>query len=56
VYYLLKRNTELIRKMGPLRYSITAFLFMTMMAVPVKVILRLTLNIKYIVVTPFFNI
>lgn len=56
VYYFLKRNTEFVRKMGPLRYSVTAFLFMTMMAVPVKVILRLTLNIKYIVVTPFFNI
>lgn len=56
VYYFLKRDTDLIRKMGPLRYGITAFLFMTMMAVPVKIILRLTLNIKYIVVTPFFNI
>lgn len=56
VFYFLKRNTELIRKMGPIRYSVTAFLFMTMMAVPVKIILRLTLNIKYIVVTPFFNI
>ncbi|MER3523156.1 MAG: cytochrome C [Ignavibacteria bacterium] len=55
-YYFGKRNTDLIKKMGPLRYGITAFLFMTMMAVPVKIILRLTMNIKYIVVTPFFNI
>lgn len=56
VYYLRKRNTDLMQKLGPIRYSVTAFLFMTMMAVPVKILLRLTLNIKYIVVTPFFNI
>ncbi|MBX2992746.1 MAG: cytochrome C [Bacteroidetes bacterium] len=56
VYYLWKKNTAVIQKLGLVRYSITAFLFMTMMAVPVKIILRLTLNVKYILVTPFFNI
>lgn len=56
VAYLIKRNSDLIRKIGWLRYSIIAFLFMTMMAVPVKIILRLTLNVKYILVTPFFSI
>lgn len=55
-YYYIKRNTDLIKKMGPLRYTTTAFLFLTMMAVPIKIILRLTLNVKYILVTPFFNI
>ena len=56
VFYLWKRNTDLIKKLGLLRYSIVSFLFLTMMALPVKIILRLTLNIKYIVVTPWLNI
>ncbi len=56
VFYWLKRNSDFMKKMGLLRYSVTAFLFMTMMAVPVKIILRLTLNVKYILVTPFFNV
>jgi hypothetical protein len=45
-----------VRKLGPLRYSIVAGLFLIMTALPVKIILRLTLNIKYILVTPWFNI
>jgi hypothetical protein len=56
VFYLWKKNTDFMKKFGPLRYSITAFLFMTMMALPVKIILRIALNIKYILVTPWFNI
>lgn len=56
VYFFWKRKTEFMRKLGPLRYSIVAFLFMTMMGVPVKVILRIAFNIKYILVTPWFNI
>jgi len=55
-FYLWMRKSEIIQKLGPVRYSVTAFLFMTMMAVPIKVILRLALNIKYILVTPWFNI
>lgn len=56
LFYWWKRNTDLIKTLGPVRYSITAFLFLTMMAVPIKIILRLALNVKYILVTPFFNI
>jgi hypothetical protein len=56
VYYLWKRRSEIIKQLGPLRYSIAAFLFMTMMALPAKIILRIAFNIKYILVTPFFNI
>ena len=55
-YYIWKRGTPVIRKLGGLRYSIVAFLFLTMMALPIKVILRIALNIKYILVTPWFNI
>jgi hypothetical protein len=56
VYYYMKHNTDFMKKMGPIRYATTAFLFLTMMAVPIKIILRLTLNVKYILVTQFFNI
>lgn len=55
-YYFWKRNADFMKQMGLLRYSVTAFLFLTMMSVPVKVILRLALNIKYILVTPWFNV
>ena len=55
-FYFWKRNSDVIKKLGLLRYSIIAFLFVTMMALPVKIILRIALNIKYILVTPWFNI
>ena len=56
LYWLWKRNTELIQKLGFLRYNIVAFLALTMVALPIKMILRIGFNIKYIWVTPWFNI
>jgi len=56
VYYWRRKNTDFVKQLGLLRYSIVAFLFVTMMALPAKIILRIALNIKYILVTPFFNI
>ncbi len=56
LYWLKKKNSEFVKKLGPLRYTITAFLFLTMMALPIKMILRIAFNIKYIWVTPWFNI
>jgi len=56
IFYLWKRKTEVVRKLGPLRYTIVAGLLLIMAALPVKIILRLALNIKYILVTPWFNI
>jgi len=56
VYYLWKRKSDVVRKLGPLRYTIVAGLLLIMASLPVKIILRLTLNIKYILVTPWFNI
>ncbi|HEX9652161.1 MAG TPA: cytochrome C [bacterium] len=55
-YYLWKKNTDFIKNLGAVRYGILAFLFLTMMGLPIKMILRWTLNIKYIWVTPWFNI
>jgi len=57
LYYLIMRNrSETLQKLGIVRYSIIAFLFLTMVALPIKMILRWTLNIKYIWVTPWFNV
>jgi hypothetical protein len=56
IFYFWKRKSDVLRKLGPLRYSIVAGLLLIMTALPVKIILRLTLNIKYILVTPWFNI
>lgn len=56
IYWLLKRNTDLMKKLGPTRYLVVAFLFLTMAALPIKMVLRIGFNIKYIWVTPWFNI
>jgi len=56
LYYIWRRNTRVIKALGLVRYSIVAFLFLTMIALPVKMFLRLAFNIKYIWVTPWLNI
>jgi hypothetical protein len=45
-------------KMGPSRYYVSAFLFLMMMSLPIKMLLRWVFNLKYIVSIPefFFNI
>lgn len=56
-YYNWKRKrNDFIKKLGMIRYIILSFLFWTMIGLPIKIILTLTLNIKYIWVTPWFNI
>ena len=56
LYYVWKRKGDVLRRLGPVRYTIIAALILIMMALPVKIILRLVLNVKYILVTPWFNI
>ncbi len=45
-------------KLGAPRYYVGAFLFVMMMALPIKMLLRWLINLKYIVAIPefFFNI
>jgi hypothetical protein len=45
-------------KLGPARYYVTVFLFLSMMSLPIKMLLRWVFNLKYIVAIPefFFNI
>jgi hypothetical protein len=50
------RKKEWFKQMGMVRYQITGVLFTMMMSLPVKMILRWTFNIKYLWVTPWFNI
>ncbi|HEX9579045.1 MAG TPA: hypothetical protein VF993_14935, partial [Myxococcales bacterium] len=50
--YVWKKSSPILRELGPIRYGIVATLFMIMSGVLVKMALRLTLNIKYILVIP----
>ena len=46
------------RSSAPARYYVTVFLFLMMMSLPIKMLLRWIFNLKYIVAIPefFFNI
>ena len=58
VPYLLmkKKNSQMLEKLGIIRYSIVAFLFVSMLSLPIKMVLKLVFHLKYIWVTPWFNI
>jgi len=53
-----KLMPDMYKKMGPARFYIMAFLLLSMAALPIKMVLRWTINLKYIVAIPewFFNI
>ncbi|MEX0737481.1 MAG: cytochrome C [Bacteroidota bacterium] len=61
-YWMLKKNSEFVRKLGMIRYHTVAFLLVTMIGLVIKILLRLGppvlgLNpVKYVWVTPWFNI
>ena len=50
------RTQEQGRRGRWVRFGVKAFLFLTMMLLPLKMILRLAFNIKYVWVTPWFNL
>ncbi|MGR3177428.1 MAG: cytochrome C [Candidatus Anammoxibacter sp.] len=59
-YIILRKNATVV-KLGMIRYSIVAFLFVAMIGLPIKIFLRLVLHLKYIWVCGweginFFNI
>jgi len=56
ISYIFLRKRPAVRKLGPARYLIVSIILLAMLAVPLKVLLRLFFNIKYIWVTPWFNI
>ncbi|MGD9365823.1 MAG: hypothetical protein PVH87_09020 [Desulfobacteraceae bacterium] len=49
-------DKRLLKRFGSIRYMITVFLLLTMLLVPIKILLRLVFGIKYVLITPFFNI
>ncbi len=57
VFYFWKgKSSKFLQELGLIRYVIVSSLFLCMMALPIKMILRLGLNIKYVWVSPWFNI
>ena len=52
------RSSAIYEKLGAPRYYVTVFLFLMMMSLPIKMLLRWIFNLKYIVAIPefFFNI
>ncbi|MHC4322149.1 MAG: cytochrome C [Planctomycetota bacterium] len=56
-YLFLKvTGNRTLEKLGIIKYSLVAFLFLSMMGLPIKVFLKLVFHLKYIWVTPWFNI
>ena len=57
-YEEAERQIREYQKLGGARYYVTTFLFLMMMALPIKMLLRWIFNLKYIVGIPeiFFNI
>jgi len=52
---LLFRKRDWFKQLGVVRYHIVAFLFIIMMSLPAKIILRLAFNTKYIWTTRYIN-
>lgn len=50
------RHTATVQAMGPVRFGIVAFLWLTMLALPLKIVLRLALDVHYVWTTPWFNL
>ncbi len=57
VYSLFRRKMQKdFRRMSLLQFSLMAFLWLTMIALSLKMALRLLWHIKYVWITPWFNI
>lgn len=54
--WLKSRNSEVLDRLGLIRYVTVSFFFWTMMALPIKMVMRLVFSIKYILVTPWLNV
>jgi hypothetical protein len=57
VHALFRRyNPRDYKRMSLLQYSIMMIFVLTMIALPIKMLLRLALHIKYVWITPWFNV
>lgn len=50
------KGREFMQRWGMVRFGLTSFLFLNMLAIVVKMVMRSAFNIKYIMVTPWLNI
>ena len=51
-----KKGVEWMQDWGAARFGLTSFLFLNMVAIVIKMVLRLGFNVKYLMVTPWINI
>ena len=57
VHALFRRfNAKSYRRMSLLQYSLMMFFLLTMFGLPIKILLRHSLHVKYVWITPWFNI
>jgi Cytochrome b(C-terminal)/b6/petD len=57
VHALFRRfNVKNYRRMSLLQYSLMMFFLLTMFGLPIKILLRHSLHVKYVWITPWFNI
>jgi hypothetical protein len=54
--FFRRRNPKDYKRMSLLQYSIMMFFVLTMFALPIKMLLRLMFHIKYVWITPWFNV
>jgi hypothetical protein len=50
------KGKEFMQRWGMARFGLTSFLFLNMMAIVIKMLLRHAFNVKYILVTPWINV
>lgn len=55
-WIIRKKGAEWMQRWGAARFGLTSFLFLNMVAIVVKMVLRLGFNVKYLMVTPWINI
>ncbi len=54
--YLRRKASPSLARLGIVRYASITLLLLTMVALPLKMALRLAFNIKYVWITPWFNV
>jgi hypothetical protein len=54
--FFRRHNAKDYKRMSLLQYSIMMTFFLTMIGLPIKIMLRLLFHIKYVWITPWFNV
>jgi hypothetical protein len=54
--YWKRKRRKALHGLGKARYAVVMFLLLTMIGLPIKILLRLTLNLKYFWATRWFNV